>query len=131
MVVDVAADTLRRSVLGRLRRLPRVIGGWLRVLSEPGLSGGTLYMSLSGGWGQVYEIPFVLLAKLRRMRIVLHHLLHRVLERDDAHVHRLLRQLLHELLYRVFLAGPLHRAPEGLRLRHGRRSSPAGVGLRG
>lgn len=35
--------------------------------------GGALYISISGGGGQLYETCFLLLARARRMRIYLHH----------------------------------------------------------
>ena len=37
------------------------------------VQGAALYTSVAGGWGQVYEIGFMLLARLRRMRVFLHH----------------------------------------------------------
>lgn len=72
-VVDLAAPSLDRSLMARLGRLPRTLRGLVRVATMPGLRGGTLYMSVSGGLGQLYELAFVSLARLRGMRLYIHH----------------------------------------------------------
>jgi glycosyltransferase involved in cell wall biosynthesis len=72
-VIDLAAPSLDRSMAARLGRLPRVLRGLGRLASQSALRGGTLYMSVSGGLGQVYELAFLLLARLRGMRVFLHH----------------------------------------------------------
>lgn len=71
--IDLAPSSLGRSLSSKLGRLPRVIRGLWRLSSARDLSGKVLYMSVSGGLGQVYEIVFLLLARLRRMRVYLHH----------------------------------------------------------
>jgi len=73
LVIDLAASTLNRSLVARLIRLPRVLHGLARLGGKRGLRGRTLYMSVSGGLGQFYELAFLLLARLRGMRIFLHH----------------------------------------------------------
>lgn len=72
-VIDIAADGLGRSLYSRIGRLPRVIAGWVKVLTHSGKRGNALYISVSGGWGQLYEIVFVTLARSIGMRVVLHH----------------------------------------------------------
>lgn len=72
-VIDLAAPSLARSVAVRLGRLPRVLRGLGWLAGKRGLRNGTLYMSVSGGLGQVYELAFILLARLRGMRVFLHH----------------------------------------------------------
>ncbi len=72
-VIDLAAPSLDRSLSARLGRLPRVLRGLGRLARQSALRGGTLYMSVSGGVGQVYELAFLLLARLRGMRVFLHH----------------------------------------------------------
>lgn len=72
-VIDVAALTLDRGKLKRLGRLPRVLRGWWRLATLRAERDSTLYMSVSGGFGQAYEIGFLALARVRRMRCVLHH----------------------------------------------------------
>ena len=72
-VINLAAPSLDRSMAARLGRLPRVLRGLGRLASQSALRGGTLYMSVSGGLGQIYELAFLLLARLRGMRVFLHH----------------------------------------------------------
>ncbi|MEW6169459.1 MAG: glycosyltransferase family 4 protein [Pseudomonadota bacterium] len=73
LVIDLAAPSLDRSLAARLGRLPRVLGGLGRLAGRRGLRHATLYMSVSGGLGQAYELAFILLARLRGMRLFLHH----------------------------------------------------------
>jgi len=73
LAIDLAAPNLDRSVGSRLGRLPRVLGGLVRLASTCGLRGGKMYMSVSGGLGQAYEILFLLIARVRGMRVFLHH----------------------------------------------------------
>ena len=72
-VIDIAAPSLDRSIMARLGRLPRVLRGLGRLARQSALGGETLYMSVSGGLGQIYELAFLLLARLRSMRVFLHH----------------------------------------------------------
>lgn len=72
-VVDVSAKTLTRSLAGRLTRLPKIARAVLILLVGSHESGDSLYMSVSGGLGQLYEIVFVLCARLHGLRLYLHH----------------------------------------------------------
>ena len=72
VVINVAAPSLDRSPFSRLGRLPNVLRGMLRFgIRAHGRE--TFYMSISGGFGQLYEVVFLLLARLHGMRIFLHH----------------------------------------------------------
>ena len=73
IVIDVSANSLDRSLAYRLGRLPKIAQGLVRLVFSRRLRDGTLYMSVSGGFGQIYETCFLLLARLRRMRVYLHH----------------------------------------------------------
>lgn len=73
VVVDLAAPSLERSIKARLGRLPKVLKGLARLGAGRKLHGGVLYMSVSGGFGQFYEIVFAMLARLRGMKLYLHH----------------------------------------------------------
>jgi len=73
LVVDLAASSLDRSLVARLVRLPKVLRGLVSLASARGLRGRTLYMSVSGGLGQLYELAFLSLARLWGMRVFLHH----------------------------------------------------------
>jgi glycosyltransferase involved in cell wall biosynthesis len=70
--IDIAAPSLDRSLGTRLARLPNALRGMLRFGTRA-RRGDTLYMSISGGFGQLYEVMFLLLARLHGMRIFLHH----------------------------------------------------------
>ncbi len=117
LVIDLAAPSLDRALATRLSRLPRVLRGLGRLAGKRGLRNATLYMSVSGGLGQVYELAFILLARLREMRVFLHHhsfayfdrpgMLTRTLVRvagDDA-VHITLSTGMCERLQRAYRAG--------------------------
>lgn len=73
LVLDVAAPSLDRGLLQRLCRLPRFLQGLIRLALLRGIEGKPLYMSVSGGFGQVYELFFLVVARVKHMRVVLHH----------------------------------------------------------
>lgn len=73
LVLNTSAPNLDRSPVARFGRLPRVLRGLRLLLGKQGFQGKTLYLSISGGFGQVYEIAFLLLGRLRRMRVFLRH----------------------------------------------------------
>ena len=72
-IINLAAPSLQRTLSARLNRFPAVLSGLLRFLFARGLHRRTLYMSVSGGLGQVYELLFAVLARVRGMRVFLHH----------------------------------------------------------
>lgn len=73
LVLNTSAPNLDRSPVTRLGRLPRILRGLRLLLGKQGFQGKPLYLSISGGFGQVYEIAFLLLGRLRRMRVFLRH----------------------------------------------------------
>lgn len=73
MIIDLAAESLDRSLPTRLRRLPKVLSGIRRILLSRERKAKILYISISGGLGQGFEILILLFARLRGMRIFLHH----------------------------------------------------------
>jgi len=81
--INIAAPSLDRSLTTRLARLPNVLLGMLRFAIRAH-RGETLYMSVSGGFGQLYELLFLLLARLRGMRIFLHHHSYAYLDRHKV-----------------------------------------------
>jgi len=90
-VINIAAYSLNRFFVVRLGRLLRVIPGIARLLIMPGLRGAALYLSVSGGWGQVYELLFLIVARLRGMRVFLHHHSFAYLDRPNQVTRFLLR----------------------------------------
>lgn len=73
MVINTAALNLDRGLRSRLARLPRVVGGLVRLLFARGLRGASLYIGVSGGFGQIYDVAFLAAARLRGMRRFVHH----------------------------------------------------------
>jgi len=73
VVIDIAAPNLDRSFIYRLARFPKVLRGMIRLSCMRGLRKGVLYMSVSGGYGQIYELGFLIVARLRGMRVFMHH----------------------------------------------------------
>lgn len=72
-IIDLSAKSLDRSIMARLSRLPKVLRGGFAFLRMRNLRDATLYMSVSGGAAQAYEILFALIARFRGMRLFLHH----------------------------------------------------------
>jgi glycosyltransferase involved in cell wall biosynthesis len=72
-VMNIGADDLRRSLKARMSRLPRVGRALVRLARLENRRHNSLYMSVSGGFGQAYEVAFLILARLRGCLIVLHH----------------------------------------------------------
>jgi glycosyltransferase involved in cell wall biosynthesis len=92
LVLDLAPTSLRRNWFNRLARIGKVAKAFTRYLREIfGGRGSTLYVGLSGGWGQMYEALFVASARLRRARIFLHHHSFAYLERRKLPARLLVR----------------------------------------
>lgn len=72
-VVDVSANSLDRSFASRMGRFPKIVRAVLVLLFGRHRSGDSLYMSVSGGLGQMYEVVFVVCARLRGLRVYFHH----------------------------------------------------------
>lgn len=83
VVINLAGVDLRRTLMARLARLPRVCSGMLKFALTRGVSGGTCYVSVSGGFGKLIEAGFVALARVKCMSIVLHHHSYAYLDRPS------------------------------------------------
>lgn len=82
VTLNTAAPDLRRSWAARLRRLPRIVVA-LCILSFRHGESETLYMSMSGGLGQLYDVLFLAVGLARRKRIFVHH--HSFAYLDERH----------------------------------------------
>jgi glycosyltransferase involved in cell wall biosynthesis len=71
--ISIAPMSLSRSVTQRLRRIPRIVRGLLRLLLFRHAERRVMYLSVSGGSGQIFELLFALIARQKRMEIFLHH----------------------------------------------------------
>lgn len=83
-VLDLAAPSLSRSTVARLGKLPGFARAVRFLVFSAKLQKQPLYMSVSGGFGRVYELCILLLARLRRMRIFLHHHTFSYLDKPDV-----------------------------------------------
>jgi glycosyltransferase involved in cell wall biosynthesis len=72
-VIDVSAPSLKRSFVSRVSRVPRIVFGLMQCAIECRGPHSLLYMSVSGGLGQIYEILFAVLARVAKVDICLHH----------------------------------------------------------
>ncbi len=73
-VINISPSSLDRSLSVRLSRIKKVIGSiglYARTLLFKECR--SLYIGVSGGYGQLYEVAFVALARLFRRQIFLHH----------------------------------------------------------
>ncbi|MHB1953075.1 MAG: glycosyltransferase family 4 protein [Sulfobacillus sp.] len=73
MVLNTAPSSLDRGMMARLGRLPRVMRGLMRLAGSRHLRGTALYLGISGGVGQVYDLVFLLMARAHGMRVFVHH----------------------------------------------------------
>jgi len=69
--LDTSPQTLDRDIFSRLSRVKKVFLVWKRILFAH--RDDVLYIALSGGVGQVYDIVSVGLARLKGLRCFLHH----------------------------------------------------------
>jgi len=73
IVIDLAPARLGRGWSIRLKRMAKVVCELLHFLKSRPQTGDVLYMSVSGGFGQVFESLFAALARILGLRIYLHH----------------------------------------------------------
>jgi glycosyltransferase involved in cell wall biosynthesis len=71
-VVDTGSADVRRTWSAKVRRIPRVIGAVAeflgRVRGRP-----VVYLSINGGLGQLYDLPFLLVSRLMGLVVYVHH----------------------------------------------------------
>lgn len=73
-VCDISANSLSRGPLARLGRLVRVTRSIGRfVWGALSTRGQSFYTGVSGGYGQLYELVFLFIARMVRLPIFLHH----------------------------------------------------------
>ena len=72
VLVDISPSSLSRRRSSRIWRIRKVFSGFVRSIKTRS-SWSTMYIGLSGGVGQIYEVFFVLLARCLSKRIFLHH----------------------------------------------------------
>lgn len=70
LVINTSAASLRRSLYTRLSRVPRFLWGFIRIVTS---NPSAIYIGVSGDYGQLYDIIFVVIARLKRLPLFLHH----------------------------------------------------------
>ena len=66
IVINIAAKSLDRSLVTRICRSSKILRSLSIILFRRNWKKCVLYMSVSGGFGQVYELLFLLLARQSR-----------------------------------------------------------------
>ena len=74
IILDTSPKILKRGLSARLGRLPKVLSCLMKLFfcSLSNIS-SNIYVSVSGGYGQLYEILFMMLGRLSGSMIYLHH----------------------------------------------------------
>lgn len=80
--LNTAPSSLSRDFLARSSRWTLILRAWARLLKS-GKPGDRLYLSISGGWGQLYDLVSVILARSKGMRCIVHH--HNFAYLDEFH----------------------------------------------
>lgn len=113
---DTAPPSLRRDIFTRLRRASVVAIALLRYFASL-MSGNIrcLYISASGGFGLIYETMFVLIGRLLRQRIFVHHNSYRYIN-ENFFPMRLLKLVAGKDGYHIMLA---HSMASAFRSRYG------------
>ena len=70
--IDTSPKTLERDLILHFSRLRRILRTWVRLL-QARRHQDRLYIALSGGWGQVYDIISLGIARMMKMRCIIHH----------------------------------------------------------
>ena len=74
IIFDSKSKSLYRSplnILLRFLRMVKIIGVYTYFLIRGKIS--LLYISLSGGWGQIYELIIIAISKIFKIKIYIHH----------------------------------------------------------
>lgn len=71
---DLSGRTLNRGVIARLMRLAPVMRTLISFANAASRApSSVLYVAVSGGWGQIYDICFVTVARAFGFKVFLHH----------------------------------------------------------
>lgn len=74
IIMDTKSDSLKRNPINIIKRLFKVSGTiihYLTLLMTKKVK--TLYISLSGGWGQIYDLIFIFLSTIFKVKVFIHH----------------------------------------------------------
>lgn len=74
--VDTSPASLDRRLWSRLARFPKLLKAWLRLVIFTIASWGgkrTIYVSIAGGLGLIYDFITLIIVRILRWRVVIHH----------------------------------------------------------
>lgn len=70
--LNIAPKSLKRDILSHLSRIKNIFHAWFYLIFTR-KNCSKLYIAISGGWGQVYDIVSIVIARLKGMTCVIHH----------------------------------------------------------
>jgi len=73
IVLDTGASGLSRTTWARLKRFPKILRAAVKLAGRRRGNTTSLYIGVSGGIGQVYDIVLLAVGRVRGMRLFLHH----------------------------------------------------------
>lgn len=74
IVINLSALSLSRKWYTRLYRIRKILRGLTKFIKTIGFQrNGVLYISISGGMGQIYEMLFIYIGRLYKKKIFIHH----------------------------------------------------------
>lgn len=88
--LDTAPKTLDRRLSRRLGRVPKLVRAWARIIElrvKERKRQCTVYLSAAGGWGLAYDVLTILLARILRFEILVHHHNWTYFDRSSALAH--------------------------------------------
>jgi glycosyltransferase involved in cell wall biosynthesis len=73
-VIDLSALSLNRALYLRLSRIRKILIGLIKFIKTIMFgTGGSLYIGISGGIGQLYDLSFICIGRFYKIRIFIHH----------------------------------------------------------
>ncbi len=71
--INIAPKSLNRNIFSRLTKLPTVLKGIVQLNVMLQKKKAPVYISIAGGWGQVYDLCMAIIARLHGVCIIYHH----------------------------------------------------------
>jgi glycosyltransferase involved in cell wall biosynthesis len=73
-VIDLSPSSGPATLARRLSRVPKVFGGLVKLIwLVTNRKAASIYLGVSGGYGQIYDLLFVGIARLAAVQLYLHH----------------------------------------------------------
>ena len=88
---DTSPGTATGRLTKHLNRLLRHMMAWINLLRSRRRGGETVYLALSGGLGQLYDVVTIMICRVRKHRCVLHHHGWSYLDRKSAMMRQIVK----------------------------------------